>query len=71
MPKIRLPDGHQKEIPKNTTCCIILGGITNYNECENNKIKTRKINTINIPKLAIKILSKKILFLWSIFYLVI
>lgn len=48
------------KIPKNTTCCIILGGITNYNECENNKIKTRKINTINIPKLAIKILSKKI-----------
>ena len=47
------------KIPKNTTCCIILGGITNYNECENNKIKTRKINTINIPKLAIKIYLRK------------
>lgn len=48
------------KIPENISCCIILGGITDYNECENNKKKTRMINAINIPKLAIKIISKKV-----------
>ena len=47
------------KIPKNVSASVILGGITNYRDCEKLK-NSNTINTINIPKLAFKILKKKI-----------
>lgn len=48
------------KIPQNIGSCVILGGITDYYKCNKYKEKSRKINTINIPELAFKILRKKI-----------
>ena len=38
--------------------CVILAGITNYRECENKKIFSRKINCENIIKISKEILKK-------------
>lgn len=47
-------------ISKKITSCVILSGITNYNECEKNKKKSKKINCENTSILIKELLRKKI-----------
>ena len=51
-------------IPNHITHAIIVGGVTSYDDCENNYNYAYKINCINIPKLISKFLKKNIFIIY-------
>ena len=55
-----LNDINDFKINQNFSACVILAGITNYNDCEKKKNKSRLINCKNIIQISKKILNKNI-----------
>ena len=55
-----LENDYDFKIPKNTTCALIIGGVTDYDTCLNEYDYAFNVNCIQIPELFSKLIKKNI-----------